>query len=163
MNTAISKTTVALHTLAIDALLLTVACLVPAASHTLSLPIYQLNPMYLCLLAGMALVGDRRNGVLMAILLPIVTMLVVGMPTPLKCVCIVAELLTVVGAYTFFSSRLRKFAAILTAMLCGKVVFYLLKALLLSPAVLFGTSVWLQLSTVLIYALLFAAIAGKRK
>jgi len=163
MNSSISKTNVALRTVALDALLLTVACLIPAVSHAFSLPLYQLNPMYLCLLAGMALVGDRRNGFLLAMLLPVATMLVVGMPTPLKCVCIVAELSTVVGVYSLISRRLHHFAAILTAMLCGKVVFYLLKALLLSPAVLIGTSIWLQLSTVLLYALLFAAIVRKTK
>ncbi|MBQ6238622.1 MAG: hypothetical protein IJK07_10455 [Bacteroidales bacterium] len=163
MNTTISKTTVALHTVAIDVLLLTVACLIPAASHTFSLPIYQLNPMYFCLLAEMTLVCDRRNSVLLAILLPVVTMLVVGMPTPLKCICIVAELLTLVGIYTFLSRFMQRFIAVLTAMLCSKVVFYLLKALLLSPAVLIGTSIWLQLSTVLLYALLFATLSRKTK
>lgn len=163
MNTAISKTTIVLHTVAIDFLLLTVACLIPAASHSFSLPIYQLNPMYICLLAGMALVSDRRNSVLLAILLPVVTMLVVGMPTPLKSVCIVAELLTLVCSYTLFSRYMKRFTAILSAMLCGKVVFYLLKVLLLSPAVIIGTNIWLQLSTVLIYALLFAALPSKTK
>ena len=161
MSITISKTGVVLRTVVIDALLLTAACLVPVASHAFSLPLYQLNPMALCLLLGMALVGDRRNGVLLAVLMPVVSMLVTGMPIPAKCICMVAELLTVVGVCTLMSNRIRPLLSAVAAMLCGKVVYYLLKALLISPAVLVGTSVWLQLSTVIVYGAMFAFVASR--
>lgn len=161
MSITISKTSVVLHTVAVDALLLTAACLVPVASHAFSLPLYQLNPMALCLLLGMALVGDRRNGVLLAVLMPVVSMLVTGMPVPAKCLCMVAELLTIVAVYALMSNRIRPLLSVLTAMLCGKVVYYLLKALIISQAVLVGTSVWLQMATIVVYGLAFAFLAKK--
>lgn len=161
MSITISKTGVVLRTVVIDALLLAAACLVPTASHAFSLPLYQLNPMAFCLLLGMALVGDRRNGILLAALMPVVSMLVVGMPVPAKCLCMVAELLTIVAVYALMSNRIRPLFSVLTAMLCGKVVYYLLKALIISPAVLVGTSVWLQIATIVVYGLAFAFIAKK--
>lgn len=161
MSITISKTSVVLRTVAVDALLLTAACLVPVASHAFSLPLYQLNPMALCLLLGMALVGDRRNGVLLAVLMPVVSMLVTGMPVPAKCLCMVAELLTIVAVYALMSNRIRPLLSVLTAMLCGKVVYYLLKALIISQAVLVGTSVWLQMATIVVYGLAFAFLAKK--
>lgn len=162
MNITISNTGSTLRTLAIDALLIAVVCTVPALSHVFSLPFYQLNPMALCLLAGMVLVADRRNAFLLAVLLPVVSMLAVGMPSPLKAVCMVAEMLTVAGAYSLLQRRLRPFGSVLAALLGGKVVYYLLKALLISPAVLVGTSIWLQLATVVVYSIAFAFVSNKR-
>ena len=147
---------------AIDLMLLAVGCSVPALSHILSLPLYWLNPMLGVLLLGMVLVRDRRYGYLLALLLPLFSMLVVGMPTPAKAICMVAEYATVV----FVCGRLQAWkghlwgtmGALLVSMLCGKVVYYLLKALILSPAVLFGTPVLVQLSVMLASALVFALL-----
>lgn len=147
---------------AIDLLLLAVGCSVPALSHILSLPLYWLNPMLWVLLLGMVLVRDRRNGYVLALMLPLFSMLVVGMPTPAKAFCMVAEYATVV----FVCERLQAWkghlwgtmGALLVSMLCGKVVYYLLKALVLMPAVLVGTPVLVQLSVMLVSALAFALL-----
>ena len=152
---------------AIDALLLTVACLVPTVSHLLAWPLYYLNPMLLVLLAGMLLVRDRRNAYLLAVLLPVVSMLAVGMPTPLKAVCMVAEYASVV----FVSGLLQRWndrfvgtlGAMLVAMLTGKAVYYLLKALILAPAVLVSTPVTVQLAVVVVAATLYATVKLKIK
>ena len=42
---------------ALDAVLLTLACLIPAASHVLAVPLYMLNPMLALLLVGVLLGG----------------------------------------------------------------------------------------------------------
>ena len=152
---------------AIDVLLLTVACLVPTVSHLLAWPLYYLNPMLLVLLAGMLLVRDRRNAYLLAVLLPVVSMLAVGMPTPLKAVCMVAEYASVV----FVSGLLQRWndwfvgtlGAMLVAMLTGKAVYYLLKALILAPAVLVSTPVTVQLAVVVVAATLYATVKLKIK
>ena len=149
MNTSIVKVQSLWRIAAIDAVLLVVACGIPALSHLLAWPLYWLNPMLLVLLSGMLLVGDRRNAYLLAVLLPVVSMLAVGMPTPTKAFCMVAEYATVV----FVSGRLQAWngrfvgalGAMLLAMLAGKVVYYLLKAFVLSPAVLVSTPIWVQL------------------
>ena len=152
---------------AIDALLLTVACLVPTVSHLLAWPLYYLNPMLLVLLAGMLLVRDRRNAYLLAVLLPVVSMLAVGMPAPLKALCMVAEYASVV----FVSGLLQRWndrfvgtlGAMLVAMLAGKAVYYLLKALILAPAVLVSTPVTVQLAVVVVAATLYATVKLKIK
>jgi hypothetical protein len=162
MNTTSVKVQSLWRVSAIDALLLTVACLVPTVSHLLAWPLYQLNPMLLVLLAGMLLVRDRRNAYLLAVLLPVVSMLAVGMPTPLKAVCMVAEYASVVFVSGLLQGWDKRFVgtlgAMLVAMLAGKVVYYLLKALLLAPAVLISTSVALQLAVVAVAATVYAGV-----
>ena len=139
----------------IDAVLLAFICAVPALSHVFAIPFYKLNPMAMCLLAGMLLVRWKGNGYLLAVLLPVVSMLVSGMPVPAVCVCMVAELLWVVGVYGLLERRAGAFVSILAALLSGKVVFYLLKAVLVAPAVLIGTNLWLQLTVVAVLSFVF--------
>ena len=156
MGVTISKTRSSARVMLIDAVLLAFICAVPALSHVFAIPFYKLNPMAMCLLAGMLLVRWKGNGYLLAVLLPVVSMLLSGMPVPAVCVCMVAELLSVVGVYDLLERRAGAFVSILAALLSGKVVFYLLKALLVSPAVLIGTNVWLQLAVVVVLGTLFA-------
>lgn len=165
MNTTIAKTQSFGRTALIDVVLLTVACLVPTLSHLFALPLYHLNPMLLVLLAGMLLVSDKRNAFLLAVLLPVVSMVAVGMPTPLKALCMVPELLTVALVSSLLISRSHSYwtmlGSMVAAMLCGKVVYYALKALVLSPAVLISTPVLTQLVVVMAAAAIFAAFARK--
>lgn len=163
MNITLSKTSDVWRILIVDAAILAIICLVPTLSHLFSVPIYKLNPMTLCLLAGMLLVNDRRNAFLLALVLPLVSMLISGMPTPLKCVCMVAELATIVAVFQLAENRMGSFVSILCAMICGKAVYYVLKALIVSPAVLIGTSIWLQVALLVASALLFGAIKGFAK
>ena len=162
MNTSSAKVQLLWRVAAIDILLLGIACSIPALSHLLAWPLYWLNPMLLMLLAGMFLVGDRRNAYLLAVLLPVVSMIAVGMPTPTKAFCMVAEYSTVVfviGRLQAWNGRfVGKLGAILLAMLGGKAVYYLLKAVLLAPAVLVSTPVWVQLVVVVAAAALYATL-----
>ncbi len=162
MGVTISKTRSSARVMLIDAVLLAFICAVPALSHVFAIPFYKLNPMAMCLLAGMLLVRWKGNGYLLAVLLPVVSMLVSGMPVPAVCVCMVAELLSVVGVYGLLERRAGAFVSILAALLSGKVVFYLLKTVLVAPAVLIGTNVWLQLTVVAVFGALFAMIKRRR-
>ncbi|MCQ2260365.1 MAG: hypothetical protein MJZ77_03115 [Bacteroidales bacterium] len=161
MNTSISTTLrqMSVRTIVVDALLLTTACLVPTLSHLFAFPLYHLNPMLLVLLAGMLLVPDKRNALLLALLLPLVSMMAVGMPTPLKALCMMAELSAVVLISGRFS--VQGFVPMLLAIIGGKVVYYLLKALLLAPAVLVSTPVLTQLIVAVAAAMLFALLSRK--
>lgn len=161
MGVTISKTRSSARVMIIDAVLLAFICAVPALSHVFAIPFYKLNPMAMCLLAGMLLVRWKGNGYLLAVLLPVVSMLVSGMPVPAVCVCMVAELLSVVGVYDLLERRAGVFVSIIAALLSGKVVFYLLKTVLVAPAVLIGTNVWLQLAVVAVMGTLFALIRRK--
>ena len=89
MTTALVKKKNVARVALIDAVLVGAACLIPTLSHLTALPLYRLNPMMLVLLGGMAAVRDpesglisSRNALLLAVMLPVVSMLAVGMPAP---------------------------------------------------------------------------------
>lgn len=148
--------------IAVDGALLALACLIPAASHALALPLYMLNPMLVLLLAGVLLHRDWRHALVLAVLLPVVSCLV-GMPTAAKAVCMVAELATVAVMFGWLQRKWAVWPAVMTAIVAGKVVYYLLKAVVLAPAVLVGTEWWIQLGTVVLWGGLFALLYKRAK
>ena len=143
---------------AFDAALLALACLIPAASHLLAVPLYKLNPMLALLLAGMLVGKDWRNALVLAVLMPLVSGLVTGMPAAPKMVCMMAELATVASLFAVLSRRWAVWPAVMVSMLAAKGVYYALKALIIAPAVLVGTEWWMQLGTVLVWGGLFALL-----
>lgn len=161
MTTERTETLVRLTLL--DAVLLTVACLVPAVSHALALPLYMLNPMLAILLAGMLVGRDWRNSLVLAVLLPAVSCLVVGMPAADKMVCMMAELATVAGLFAWLKGRMGTAFAVFAAIVAGKLVYYGLKAVVMAPAVLVGTDWKVQLVAVLLWGGLFAMLYKRVK
>ena len=161
MNAITAKPTL-LRLAIVDVALVVLACLVPTLSHITALPLYRLNPMLLFILSGMLLVADRRNAVALALLLPLVSMLVVGMPAPAKALCMIVEYSAVVLLYTVAERRFAlrtspwlTMLVLLVAMLVGKLLFYALKAMIIAPDVLVGTPILLQASVVLVSAVVF--------
>lgn len=146
-----------------DAALIAAACLIPAVSHLTALPLYMLNPMLALLLAGMLLGKDWRNALVLAVLMPAVSCLVVGMPTAAKMVCMVAELVTVAGLFHLLSRRWAVLPAVLVSVMAAKVVYYALKAVVIAPAVLIGTAWWMQLGAVVLWGGVFAALYKRMK
>lgn len=148
-----------------DALLLASACLIPALSHLLAFPLYKLNPMLLVLMGGMMLVDSRWNAYLMALLVPFVTCLVVGMPTVSGAFCIALEFATVVSLTAPRAGG--RFWALLAltvgAILAGKGVYYLAKWLIVRPDQLVTTSPLVQAVSVVAIAALFALVASRRR
>lgn len=149
------------RTLAFDAVLLTTACLIPAASHMLALPLYMLNPMLALLLVAILVGRDWRNSLLMAILLPVVSCLLAGMPTAPKMFCMMAELATVAALFGWLQRKWSAFPAVFTAIVAGKVVYYAMKALVLAPAVLIVTQWTIQLFAIMLWGSLFALFYKK--
>ena len=158
MNTTARPLT---RTIALDAVLLTAACLLPAASHLLAFPLYMLNPMLALLLAAILLGRDWRNALLMAVLLPAVSCLLTGMPTAAKMLCMMAELATVAALFDWLQRKWAVLPTVLTAIVAGKAVYYALKALLLAPAVLVSTQWTVQLLAVLLWAGIFTLLYKK--
>lgn len=146
-----------------DMALLGVACLVPSVSHLLALPLYMLNPMLALLLVGLLIGRDWRNAMVLAVLMPLVSCLVTGMPAAPKMVCMMAELATVATLFGVLSRRWTVLPSVMAAVLAGKVVYYLLKALVMAPAVLVGTAWWMQLGAVILWCGLFALLYKRVK
>lgn len=158
MNTKVQTVT---RTVLLDAALLTMACLIPAASHLTALPLYVLNPMLALLLTAMLVSRDWRNALLMAVLLPAVSCMLAGMPTAPKMVCMMAELATVATLFGWLQRKWAVLPAVAVAIVAGKVVYYALKALILAPAVLVGTEWTVQLMAVMLWGGLFALVYRK--
>ena len=146
-----------------DMALLGVACLVPSVSHLLALPLYMLNPMLALLLVGLLIGRDWRNALVLAVLMPLVSSLVAGMPAAPKMVCMMAELATVATMFGWLQRKWAVLPAVLTAVLAGKVVYYALKAVVIAPAVLVGTAWWMQLGAVVLWCGLFTLVYKSRK
>ena len=147
----------------LDTVLVTLACLVPAASHLFAVPLYVANPMLALLLAGMLFGRDWRNALVLAVLMPLVSCLLTGMPAAGKMVCMMAELATVATMFGVLSRRWKVLPAVLVSVLAAKVVYYALKAVVVAPVVLVGTEWWMQLAAVLLWGGLFAMLYRKFK
>ena len=148
---------------ALDTLLVGAACLIPSVSHLVALPLYVLNPMLALLLAGMLQGRGWKNGLLLALLMPLASGLIAGMPAAPKMVCMMAEWATVAVAFGWLQRRWAVLPAVLTAVVAGKVVYYGLKALVMAPAVLVGTDWKMQLLAVLLWGGLFAVLYKRVK
>ena len=146
-----------------DMALLGVACLVPSVSHLLALPLNMLNPMLALLLAVLLIRRDWRNAMVLAVLMPLVSCLVTGMPAAPKMVCMMAELATVATMFGWLQRKWAVLPAVLTAVLAGKAVYYALKAVVIAPAVLVGTAWWMQLGAVVLWCGLFTLVYKSRK
>lgn len=162
MNTTVKTKAIGRYAI-MDAALIAAACLIPAVSHLTALPLYMLNPMLALLLAGMLLGKDWRNALVLAVFMPAVSCLVVGMPTAAKMVCMVAELAAVAGLFHLLSRRWAVLLAVLVSVLAAKVVYYAMKAVVIAPAVLIGTAWWMQLGAVVLWGGLFAALYKRMK
>ena len=147
----------------LDMVLVSMACLVPAASHLFAVPLYVANPMLALLLAALLLGRDWQNALVLAVLMPLASCLLTGMPAAPKMVCMMAELATVAVLFGALSRRWKVLPAVLVSVLAAKVVYYALKAVVLAPAVLVGTEWWLQLAAVVLWGGLFAMLYKRVK
>ena len=147
----------------LDMVLVSMACLVPAASHLFAVPLYVANPMLALLLAALLLGRDWKNALVLAVLMPLASCLLTGMPAAPKMVCMVAELVTVAVLFGALSRRWKVLPAVLVSVLAAKGVYYALKAVVVAPVVLVGTEWWLQLSAVVLWGGLFAMLYKRVK
>ncbi|MDY5969583.1 MAG: hypothetical protein SPJ13_06190 [Bacteroidales bacterium] len=138
-----------------DLLLVGAACLIPAVSHITALPLYKVDPMRWLLLAGILLSARRGNGYVLAAALPLVACMVSGMPTPVKAFIMALELGANVALFHILEKKVPVLPAMLLAILGAKMVYYLLKWIVLSPTVLISTNVWMQLMLMVAMSLFF--------
>ena len=149
------------RTAILNVTILTIACLIPAASHLLAMPLYVLNPMLALLMASILIVRDGRNALLMAVLLPSVSFIFTGMPSALKMICMITELATVATLFDWLKRRWAVLPAMLISVIAAKVVYYALKALIIAPAVLVSTQWTIQLLTILLWTGIFSILYKK--
>ncbi|MGE5402164.1 MAG: hypothetical protein ACM3S2_17335 [Ignavibacteriales bacterium] len=126
---------------------------VPTISHMLNVPLYLLEPMRIMLILSMAHSG-RINNFLIALTLPLFSLLISTHPSMEKTILITSELLLNVWLYYEFSKKFNAFNSALMSILIGKVFYYVVKFAFISLALLdselISTPVYLQVITTLV-------------
>lgn len=158
-----------------DAVALAFVLVVPALSHLTAIPFYLIDPMRIAALGVLLTTRDRKNSLVLAILLPVFSMLVSGHPVFPKCLLISVELGSNVLLLTWFSriaSRLWSSRPGLTtgvaafaSIFVSKGLYYLLKLAVISVGWLqmdlVSTALWIQLVVALCISLVFALVAAR--
>lgn len=142
--------------------------LVPSLSHMTSIPFYLFDPMRLALVFCI-IHTDSKNSILIALTLPLISLLISSHPILIKSIMISAELLiNVLAFYLFYKRQKNLFVSMFISILLAKVFYYSAKIIILNFGLIKGnlvsTPLWLQLIVMLllsIYAL--KAFKGENK
>ena len=123
--------------------------LVPSVSHLLSFPVYYLEPMRLMLILAIVHTS-RRNAYLIAITLPIFSLLISAHPSIIKTSLITGELLINLWLFFFLSEKLsNKCLSLFSSIIASKLIYYLAKFMLISTTLMDGqllsTPIYIQL------------------
>ena len=169
-----------------DAVALLFVYLVPTLSHLTSLPFYMIDPMRVAVLGALLVSKDWKNGLLLALSLPLFSFAVSGHPVFPKCLLIAAELSVNVLLFVWLSRIFVRSAspssfasspengsaakapgsaaivgvAAFVSILLSKALYYGLKALVLSAGLmqteLISTALLVQLAVALLISVGFA-------
>ena len=121
-----------------DLIALLAIYLVPAVSHLLSFPVYYFEPMRIMLILAIAHT-TRKNAYLIALTLPLFSLLISAHPSLIKTSLITGELLFNVWLFFFLSEKLsNKTLSIFLSIIASKIFYYLVKFLLITSVLLNG-------------------------
>lgn len=123
--------------------------LIPTLSHLLNVPLYLIEPMRLMVILAMVHT-QRNNAYLLALTLPFFSYLVSGHPIGLKTTIIAIELILNVWIYYRLTGILKSsFLPMFIAIISSKIIYYLMKAGLISLVMintsLFSTPLLIQI------------------
>lgn len=165
MNAKTVFSTPIVRMVGIDILLLVAAYIIPAVSHLFAFPVYYFDPMRIILLTGLLLTANHKNAYVLAVTLPLFSFLVSGHPVFPKNLLIMAELAANVALFVWMGKRMKSvFAAMLFSIICSKILYYALKGLLISTALLdmsfISTGLGYQLLVAVGIAAAFACVSA---
>jgi len=149
---SISKT----KSIVFDLTALTAIYLVPAISHILSFPVYYLEPMRVMLI--LAIVHTtRKNAYLIALTLPLFSLIISAHPSLIKTSLITGELLLNVWLFFFLSKKLsNKSLNIFLSIIASKIFYYLFKFLLITSVLMNGdlisTPIYIQIIMLFVFS-----------
>lgn len=150
-----------------DIMILVIIYFVPTLSHMLSFPLFVIDPMRISILGSYLFLRNRNNAYVMAMTLPLFSYLVAGHPIAIKNVIIAIELLTNIFILDLLIKRTNKiFIVTFTSILFSKVLYYILKGLVISfgllNSTLVDTSSWTQLIVGIAISVMFSIVYSKR-
>ncbi|MDP1621300.1 MAG: hypothetical protein Q8M08_03080 [Bacteroidales bacterium] len=130
--------------------------LVPTISHLVSLPVYLIEPMRLALILAMVHT-NKKNAYLLALTMPLFSLLISGHPIPPKMLLMALELF--MNVFLFHALLKRKqpvFPSILMSIVLSKIIYYFLKFILIRFMVistdLVTTPVLIQMVTTILFS-----------
>ncbi len=130
--------------------------LVPTISHLISLPVYLIEPMRLMLILSLVHT-NKKNAYLIALTMPLFSYLLSGHPLLPKMILITFELsLNVFLFYLLMNMIKRTFPSILLSIVLSKVVYYLIKFIMIKMTILnsglVSTPIYIQIITTLVFS-----------
>ena len=159
-NTYLSKT------LLIDFLSITFIYFLPALSHLTALPLYLIDPMRIAVLFCL-IHTNRKNVFLIAVTIPIFSLIVSTHPAIFKSVLITIELLANLVLFYFFIEKLSTFLAMFLSIVLSKLIYYSGKYIFLQLEIIDGdlvsTSLIIQWAVALGLSLYAAIIFNNRQ
>lgn len=131
--------------------------MVPTISHLISMPVYLIEPMRLMLILAMVHTS-RTNAFILALSLPLFSLLISGHPAMPKMILIAAELSLNVFLFYALAKKMKSvFPAIFLSIIISKTIYYLLKLILIQLTViqteLFSTPILIQAVTTILFSL----------
>ena len=139
---------------------------VPALSHLTSVPFYLLDPMRMAVLGALLFSKNWKNALVLALALPLFSFAVSGHPVYPKFLLIAVELSANVLLFAWLSRKMNAGIAAFVSILLSKVLYYGLKAAVLSAgllqAELISTTIWWQLGVAVGLSAAFAGLWNRR-
>lgn len=128
---------------------------IPAFSHFTSLPLYILDPMRILLFTGYLVSRNKKNTFIMAITIPVFSMLVSGHPPFFKALLISMELFMNIWIFTNLLKKKRWSVpvALFISIFFSKLIYYMFKFIFISLVLLQGNLISTSLLTQLIVSL----------
>ena len=166
-----------------DAGALLLIYLVPTLSHLTAIPFYLLDPMRIAVLGALLCTRNWKNSLMLAITLPLFSAMIGAHPIFPKCLLIAAELSVNVLLFAWFISLigkrqttnsananaagLRFGSAAFVSILLSKLLYYGLKAMVLSAGLmqmeLVSTAIWIQVLVAIALSAGFALVFSKNR
>jgi len=110
----------------IDFMAITFIYFLPALSHLTSLPLYLIEPMRLAVIFCLVHT-NRKNALIIAVTIPIFSLVVSSHPAILKTVLIIIELLINLFLFYFLFEKTNKFISMFLSIVLSKIIYYSLK------------------------------------
>jgi len=130
--------------------------LVPTISHIINLPVYLIEPMRLMLIFALVHT-NKKNAYLIALTMPLFSFLISGHPLLPKMILITFELSLNVFLFYFLVNKIKRtFPSILLSIVLSKVVYYLIKFIMIKMTILnsglISTPIYIQIITTLVFS-----------
>ena len=141
--------------------------LVPTITHLFNFPVYLIEPMRLMLIIALVHTS-KRNAYILALTMPLFSLLISGHPAFPKVMLIAFELAMNVFLFYVLTQKIKYiFPSILVSVILSKACYYLLKFMLIKFAFinteLISTPILIQVATTILFSLYVFAFFKKQK